>query len=764
MAITFLTDEDKVLRYDAQTLTEEEKALARENIGAAQVLATEPLEDDIPKVFINGNIPTTKDDVLAEMQYMSKTESFFAYLKIKCQGTSSMSYDKKNFTVKLFSDEARETKLKKVFKDWGHESSKFVLKANYIDHSHARNIICANLWDEVVSSRPDYNTLPTEMRNSPRNGAVDGFPIKVYTNGTYQGVYTWNIGKDDWMWGMNEDNANHVLVCGETNTDGVYSENACNFRTLWSGTDGDDWSIEVGTNSTAVKNSLNALISCVMNTDDTTFKSTIGNYLDVQSAIDYYIHQYVICGIDNLAKNMLLATYDGVKWICGAYDMDSTFGLTPQGGTSTVRADYACPDEYKEQFSLLWVRIVNCFYEDIRTRYSELRKTVYTFGNIVAKFERFMDLIGSELFTEDATIYPIPSANTNNIKFLRNFVRDRLAYTDVMIPAIGVSVPATSLTLDKTSITFETFDPITINATVTPEDTTDAVVWVSSDTSIATVVGGIVTPLKVGDCTITARCGNYSAECAVVVQDPDIVYLKWIDGYYLDGTTGEPNAASGDSYTDFVNLQGATKFAAFVQQNYSSATGRFHFYNANKEYISYYGVSNNIGQADKLNLPEGTQYVRFYNKTTKKNITFITDVFRNGFVQLDASKFVASKIPTASGIVNTTNNNGYFDESIPVTAGKILNVFNAYRMDYTGESTVYGDRGIFFFDGDGNCLGQCTTAGGDTDTYAYAQGANGQMIILIPEGVASVKIGSHNTTKDYMWYRLTDCVTEPIEM
>ena len=33
----------------------------------------EPKENDIPKVFIDGIIPTTKDDVLAKLTYISKT-------------------------------------------------------------------------------------------------------------------------------------------------------------------------------------------------------------------------------------------------------------------------------------------------------------------------------------------------------------------------------------------------------------------------------------------------------------------------------------------------------------------------------------------------------------------------------------------------------------------------------------------------------------------------------------------------------------------
>lgn len=704
--------------------------------------------DDVPKVFIDGVKPTTKDDVLAEMRYISRTENFHAYLEIKCQGTSSMAHAKKNFTIKMYADEGRTIKLKKSFKDWNHNGNKYVLKANFIDHSHARNIVCANLWDEVVEIRQDYMSLPIEMRNSPRNGAVDGFPIKVYYNGTYEGVYTWNIGKDDWMWNMDEDNANHVLLCGETNTDGVYSENACNFRALWSGKDGQDWSVEVGTNSDALMSSLNALITCVKDTDDETFRATISRYLDVQSAIDYYLHQYVIAGIDGLAKNMLLATYNGTKWICGAYDMDSTFGITPQGATSVVRANYACPAEYKEQFSLLWERIVDNFHENIRTRYAELRKSVYSYGNIVTKFERFMDLIGTELFDEDATIYSIPSATTNNIKFIRNFTRDRLAYTDAMIPMLGVGIPATGLTLDKTNIAFENFDPITITATVTPDDCTEAVVWSSSDTSVAIVDGGVVTPLRVGNCTIAARCGFYRAECSVLVKDGNLEYLEWTDGYYLSGDTGKAVAAAGDSCTDFVNLRGATKFVGFLNEDYTKGKGRYHLYDINKDYIGYIGSYDNLDYKESLDIPDGAVYVRFYAKTEHRHMaTFLTDVFKNGFVQPDASKFVPDKKPSASGIV-TASNNGYFDESIPVYEGQMLCLFNGYRMDYTGEADIYGDRAVYCFDSAGNYV--------DTSGVNAVYGNNGQFMMVIPAGVTSVKIGFHNSSKDYAWYRVLD--------
>lgn len=89
----------------------------------------EPSDNDIPKVFFTGEMPTTKTDVLAEMTYISKTMTFHSYIKIKCQGTSSMKYPKKNYTISLFEDSDRTTKLKKDFRGWG-EQSKFCLKAN----------------------------------------------------------------------------------------------------------------------------------------------------------------------------------------------------------------------------------------------------------------------------------------------------------------------------------------------------------------------------------------------------------------------------------------------------------------------------------------------------------------------------------------------------------------------------------------------------------------------------------------------------------
>lgn len=389
----------------------------------------EPGEGDLPRVFLEGEIPVDKVEAPACLRYRSKTEAFDAYIKIKCQGSSSMNYPKKNFTIKLYDDENREAKRKKRFRDWGQESHKYVLKANYIDHSHARNIVSARLWDEIMESREDYASLPEEIRRSPRNGAVDGFPVKLYANGVYQGIYTWNIPKDGWMLCMDEENPGHCMLMGANNSyNGRPTPTSCQFRAEYNEL---DWETEFpDVISQELTDSLNRVIDFVMNSTDEEFKAGFGEYVDLQSAIDYRIFADIIAHHDGFGNNLLFFTLDGVKWRFSAYDMDSTFGLWWDGG-SFVSAELVFPDGFQEPENLLFERLDAVFGEEIQKRYWALRQGPLSLHNMVVQFERFMDGIGEERYEEDLEVYPeIPSGQENNIRQIREYIRRRLDYCD----------------------------------------------------------------------------------------------------------------------------------------------------------------------------------------------------------------------------------------------------------------------------------------------------------------------------------------------
>ena len=398
-----------------------------EKVKDASPKIVEPANDDIPMIFIPGTIPDSKTYVSGELEYVSKSSRFHAYTYIKLQGSVSLLYPKKNFTINLYSDESRSNVLNKEFKNWGIHNN-FVLKADYTDILHARNVVGAKLWSKVVQSRSDYNTLPEELRNSPNNGAIDGFPVRVYINGAYQGLYNWTIPKCDWMVGMNSTNLNHVLLSSEFNDNGDvnYQYNPCNFNTLWDGNK-KYFDVEVGKNSAELVSSLNTIISAIINNDSASLEQA----LDIKSAIDYFIFQEIILGIDGLAKNMLLATYDMTKWYLSAYDMDLTFDLGGTGQILDCYNAYMGNYPYINQYSSLLQYIWDNYWGQYVERYVELRKSVLSHSSIIEEFEKYISIFGEDLYIQDTIPYPdIHSVTTNTLKGIRNFVRNRLEYLD----------------------------------------------------------------------------------------------------------------------------------------------------------------------------------------------------------------------------------------------------------------------------------------------------------------------------------------------
>lgn len=378
---------------------------------------------DVPVINITGTLPTSKTYVSGKIEYTSKIDNFVVSANIKLQGNSSLSNPKKNYTIKL--------NQKKAFKNWEPHDT-FTLKADYIDILKVRNIACAKLWGKIVSSRDSY---PEELKTAPNFGAVDGFPVKVYLNGEYNGIYNFTTHKDAKMFGMSTNNTNHTVLQNEINDNGDDSsvqENAGNFQTEWSGIDGDCFSIQVGEASSTLTNSFNQIYYAISNETD------LNNYLDINSLIDYYIFQDVILGTDGLAKNMLLATYDMTKWYLSAYDLDSTLDLSWEGELlnspsvslfdSNGNTQISAP--YLNFYSQLPVVIGSNYWEEYKARYAELRNSVLSYSSIMAEIENYFRIY-NDLYIEETIKFPnTPLITENTISHIREFVKQHLNYLD----------------------------------------------------------------------------------------------------------------------------------------------------------------------------------------------------------------------------------------------------------------------------------------------------------------------------------------------
>ena len=116
-------------------------------------------------------------------------------------------------------------------------------------------------------------------------------------------------------------------------------------------------------------------------------------------------------------------------------------------------------------------------------------------------------------------------------------------------------IPATGIALDKTTAELTEGETLTLTATVTPEDATDkTVTWTSSDETVATVANGVVTALKAGKATITAKAGEVSATCEITVNAKVIPTT----GITLDKTTAEMTEGETLTLTATVTPENAT--------------------------------------------------------------------------------------------------------------------------------------------------------------------------------------------------------------
>lgn len=479
--------------------------------------------------------------------------------EVKWQGSSSLMWPKKNYTIKF--DNAFEAK-----EGWG-EQKKYCLKANFIDHSHARNVVSAKLWGEIVKSRTprggitgaiscsngaDYmksavsvsngevtvkthvgssgfifftgNTYPagehtisfdvynpgsaenngafavltfgvvgvedtdwdtvnvntveaygtwlsrtytvtfpkdnsmiglipysfkaTEtmfgyiFRNIkvdgvpyqtepalpryaefPNGGAIDGFPTIVTMNGKFHGLYTFNIPKDGWMFGMGE-GANEAILCPNQ-----ASSPACGFKGEANLVD--DFDLEYVTNeddSGWVLESLNRAIAACMNSDGSDIDTTVAKYIDIDSAIDYYIFCVLLRGNDMVRKNYLLATYDGTKWFFSAYDMDTTYGIEWHGKNFNSALGYPIITDYNHKV----MELLRTYKKDeVKARYAALRKAAMSEDNVDTAFLNFGAGVPSAVLAEDTKKWPtIPSSSVSNTAQILQWYRRRIEAID----------------------------------------------------------------------------------------------------------------------------------------------------------------------------------------------------------------------------------------------------------------------------------------------------------------------------------------------
>ena len=336
-----------------------------------------PINTDtsIPRIYIEGDTLEIKekDDIKnITLKYVSEELEFESYATIKWQGNSSLRFKKKNYNIKLYSDENREEKYK-VDTGWGNEY-KYCLKANFIDQTHARNIVSASLSADIQKK---YNLF----ENTPNYGVIDGFPVEVYNNNEFLGLYTWNIPKDEWLLGLDKNNINHIAIMPKEHEGENYSAyDSYDVNT--------DWEFEAGHEQSI--NKFNRVLKFIIDSNNEEFKTNFEKYFNLDATLNYYVLLEMAMLIDNVDRNIIMVTYDGNIWYPTHYDLDISWG-TNWTGLRTHR--YTTDIETYFKGNLFFIKFRDNFKKEIANRYFELRKDIFTKDYILNKFEDFSKLI-----------------------------------------------------------------------------------------------------------------------------------------------------------------------------------------------------------------------------------------------------------------------------------------------------------------------------------------------------------------------------------
>lgn len=385
----------------------------------------------LPIIELKGDMSgiSKSDRVKVEVEYSGKNEYFNCWGFVTWQGHSTLEDEKKNYMLRLYDDEQMVDKHRMTFRDWQLEH-KYVLKANYRDETQCRNLVCAEIWREMIESRAN---VPERLKALHTYGTVDGFPVELRINGKFAGLYTLNLHKDDDLYGMRKGREEAAMICNAETSDEALFRAEAKFET-----DVTDWEVEYcGTEEDDrwARESFNSMIRFVMTADDETFRSKAKEQIDIDAAIDYLIYIYAMGLTDSAAKDLVMLNYGDGVWIATAYDMEDAFGLNAKG-TGAAGADEFLPKKKEDGTwdsgtgSLLWDRMLNCFEKEIKERYQELRGSVLTEEKIAGKVKAFIEGIPEEIYREDQELFPREGSLKEPGKQILEYIKYRLPILD----------------------------------------------------------------------------------------------------------------------------------------------------------------------------------------------------------------------------------------------------------------------------------------------------------------------------------------------
>jgi hypothetical protein len=380
----------------------------------------------LPQLRLFGDLDqlTSKTDkMVVPCSLVNHEQTINAYAQLKWQGTSTLNWPKKSYTIKLFSDPAATVALKIKPMPNFYSSNKFTAKADYVDRFHVRNGYGAWLFSQLIQTRQNLPSFFNSMNNF---GEIQIMPINILYNNANKGIYTLQTKKSNDLYGMDKNKPNDIVIQGIINDEGaMWQKDTVTFDP--NGEVGDFELISDSDKHQNVQAAINRLAAFINSSTDDDFKTNLNQYIDLDSLADLIILNQLTQNFDSIdGKNITYVTHDGLKWYVQAYDMDSTLGTSWQPG-STQDDDI---DTLKPARNRLIIRFKNLFKDYIKNRFNDVDNSgVIAPFRMQEKFKSMVDAIGEDNFVQDNTIWPNPSYAGKDLSYILWLINHRYYFT-----------------------------------------------------------------------------------------------------------------------------------------------------------------------------------------------------------------------------------------------------------------------------------------------------------------------------------------------
>ena len=380
-------------------------------------------------------------DVPCLIEFWDKQGNYFKKTaKISGQGNSSMMFPQKNIAIDMFDTETMDSAFSVKFGNWVSQDS-YHLKAFYGDFIKGIGIVAYKIamqvqktrgifkdvsWKSALidkrnqNSNPLYNTVSDlNLRMNEARCMPDGFPVMLYRNGEFYGIYAMCLKKHRNNYHMNKSTPEHIhldgIISNSTILGGsvdwtqfeIRNPKGLYYKELHQGKLSYD-SDYPGCFEIADEETVNTWIENGKLPDDTVINNKIqkqlkitakvhkyvtelssaygkvdiasgieekkvefNKYFDTDNLIDYLLINMALADGDGFGPNWQWTTWDGIKWYVNQYDKDNTCGYDSKAFFvhdvrnpmswygANVSVMKFIQSNYSQELKLRWKELVN---------------------------------------------------------------------------------------------------------------------------------------------------------------------------------------------------------------------------------------------------------------------------------------------------------------------------------------------------------------------------------------------------------------------